>query len=370
MIKIKKNYLKMVPIFILFVLIFKFIYNNNGFSSFMKICIPIFTGVFFAIVLNPLLNFTQTKLKIKSRGIAIALTYLIFLVIILLLITMIVPGITSSIADFLSDFPDLLKQFSEYIIDFANNSFIDGNTDINKWFEQTVLTVSQKLYNFASSMLNTAIISAISIISTTWNILLSLFISIYILYDKEYFENLFYRTCHSLFEKKNADEIVHLGYNFYSNVTNFIAGKLIDSLIIGAIAYIVSAYLIKAHYPLLISVMLGITNMIPYFGPFIGGIPAVIITLLFDPIKGFWMIIFIIILQQFDGWFLGPKILGIKLELKPVWIIISIIIGGGLFGPIGMFLATPIAALVKTILEGYITLKLKDKEITLPHQKK
>lgn len=365
-----KNYLKYIPMFILFTLIFKFLYSDNGFSVLLKILLPVFLGIFFAIVLNPLLSFVQKKLKIKIRGLAIAITYLLFLILIFILIVMIIPGITNSLSNFFSDFPSLLEELSNYIIDFYDRTFESKNPEITKWVESTVMSFSQKIYSFSTSLLNTAISGAINVLSATWNVIISLFISIYIIYDKEHFENLFYRSCHSFLDKKNAEDIVKLGYDFYYNVTNFIAGKLLDSLIICAIAYIVSAYIIKAPYSLLIAAIIGITNMIPYFGPFIGGIPATIITLLFNPIKGLWMGIFIVILQQFDGWFLGPKILGIKLDLKPIWIVISIIIGGGLFGAIGMFLATPVAALIKTLLEGAMTLKLKDKQITLPHKNK
>lgn len=336
----------------------------------MHICIPVFAGLFIAIALNPVLIFIQTRLKIKSRGIAIVLTFLFFIFVLVLLFIMVVPGIVQSLTEFVKDIPNLIKVINDYVIEIGDTMIEGGAGDLYIKFEEAILNFTQKLYEVASSLLNTVIISTIGILSALWNFLISIFISIYILYDKEHFENLFYRICHSVFEKKHADEILNLGYNLYYNVTSFISGKLLDSFIIGVIAYVGAKYLINAPYSLIIGVMIGLTNMIPYFGPFIGGIPATIITMLYNPAKGLWMALFVLVLQQFDGWFLGPKILGIKLELRPVWIIIAIIIGGGLFGPIGMFLATPFAALIKTFLEGYMTLKLKDKEITLPHVNK
>ncbi len=359
-----------MPVFVIFVLIFKFIYVDDGFNLLMHICIPVFAGLFIAIALNPVLIFIQTKLKIKSRGIAIVLTFLLFIFVLVLLFIMVVPGIMQSLTEFVKDIPNLIKVINDYVIEIGDTMIEGGSSELYIKLEETIISYTQKLYEIASSLLNKVIISTISILSALWNFLISIFISIYILYDKEHFENLFNRICHSLFEKKHADEILKLGYNLYYNVTSFISGKLLDSLIIGVIAYVGAKYLINAPYSLIIGVLIGLTNMIPYFGPFIGGIPATIITLLYNPTKGLWMALFVLVLQQFDGWFLGPKILGIKLELRPVWIIIAIIIGGGLFGPIGMFLATPFAALIKTFLEGYMTLKLKDKEITLPHVNK
>lgn len=356
-----------MPVFVLFVIVFKIIYVDNGLSLLLEVCIPIFAGLFIAIVLNPILIFIQTKLKIKNRGISIALTFLFFLVAITLLIIMVVPGIVQSIMNFTKDFPGLLNVLSKYIENIGDNLFKGDSAELYELFNQFITTLTQKVYGLATTLLNTLITSTINIISIVLNLLIALFISIYILFDKEHFENLFHRFCNTVLDKKNADEIIKLGYNFYSYITSFISGKLLDSLIIGVITFLGSAYIIKAPYALLISVLIGVTNMIPYFGPFIGGIPAIIITLLFDPLKGLWMAVFVLILQQFDGWFLGPKILGIKLEIKPVWIVIAIIIGGGIFGPIGMFLATPVAALIKTIMDGYMALKLKDKNLNLPH---
>lgn len=336
----------------------------------LKICIPFLGGIFFAIILNPVLNLIENKFKKINRILSITITYFIFITFITILIIITVPNVYTSITNFIGVFPNQITNANDYLINNYNKIFNNANPEVISWINKSLLSLTDKFTSYASSIVNTAITSAISTVSMLWNILISLFISIYILHDKEHFENLFHRTCYSLFDKKNANEIIKIGYNFYSNVTNFIAGKFLDSFIIGAIACIVSIYIIKAPYPLLAGVIIGLTNMIPYFGPFIGGIPVVLITLLVDPVKGFWMAIFILILQQFDGWFLGPKILGIKLDLQPIWIIVSIIIGGGLFGPIGMFLATPVAALIKSLLKGFMTLKLKDKNINLPHSNK
>ena len=139
----------------------------------------------------------------------------------------------------------------------------------------------------------------------------------------------------------------------FSIFNDFIVGKAIDSLIIGIIAIIVLT-IMKAPFPLILSLIIGVTNMIPYFGPFIGAIPAILITLLIDPPLAVVVGIFILILQQFDGNFLGPKILGESVELRPLWIILAVMIGGALMGPLGMFIGVPIFATVKVFGGEYI----------------
>ena len=120
----------------------------------------------------------------------------------------------------------------------------------------------------------------------------------------------------------------------------------------------------EVRYALLISLIVGITNMIPYFGPFIGMIPAAIITVFYSPFKALWVTIFIFLLQQFDGLYLGPKILGIQVGLKPFWIILSILIGGGFFGVWGMLFAVPTAAVIRILLGKYIDKQFKQKGIS------
>lgn len=361
----KRDHIKLIPTFILFVLIFKLIYLDNGINILMSVSIPIFAAIFIAIILNPLLKFVEKF--IKKRILSIIVVYTFFIGIIGLAITVIAPQIVHSINDFIKDLPNMISSLNNLLTNPPEILDFLSDKDTFKFFEENIYSLTEKATQIVTSLLNTAIASVISATSKIITFVLGVLISIYILYDKEYFKNLFYKIIYSIFDNKNAKDFVGFGYELNNNVTKFIIGKVFDSLIIGLIAYIGSKYIIKAPYPLIIALTIGITNMIPYFGPFIGGIPAVIITVLFDPMKGFWMMIFVLILQQFDGWILGPKILGIQLALKPVWIITAIIIGGGLFGPIGMFLATPVAALFKTIIKGYVELRLKNKHVKLPY---
>jgi len=141
---------------------------------------------------------------------------------------------------------------------------------------------------------------------------------------------------------------------------NFIVGKAVDSLIIGILAFI-GFTLLNAPFPLILSLIVGVTNMIPYFGPFIGAIPAGVMTFLVSPTLAVWVLLFILALQQFDGNFLGPKILGNSLDISPIWIILAVVLGGALMGPVGMFIGVPILATMKMFLTESINRKYEKK---------
>ncbi len=145
--------------------------------------------------------------------------------------------------------------------------------------------------------------------------------------------------------------------------SKYIIGKMIDSLIVGIICFM-GLWFLKAPYALLMAIIVGVTNMIPYFGPFIGAVPAVIITLFTSPITALWVTLFIIVLQQLDGYIIGPFILGDSVGLSPFWIILAILIGGGLFGILGMLICVPVMAVVRNMFSRYINRRLDEKSLS------
>ena len=166
-----------------------------------------------------------------------------------------------------------------------------------------------------------------------------------------------------MLSKKLANNLIQFCKEANYTFEKFFVGKIIDSTIIGII-FFVGAKLLKAPFAMLLSIIIGVTNMIPFFGPFIGAIPVIFITLMFDitnPLKAVWMAIFILLLQQFDGNILGPKILGDSIGIKPVGIIFSIIVGGAIFGPAGMFFGVPIFAVIFSVFNRFIDKKYSRK---------
>ena len=182
---------------------------------------------------------------------------------------------------------------------------------------------------------------------------MAIFIAFYMLYDKERFAKKAEKTVFAISEEEKAARFLQNAERIHHIFNDFIVGKAIDSLIIGILA-LIGMNIIKAPYPLILALVIGVTNMIPYFGPFIGAIPAILITLLIDPPRAIAVGIFILILQQFDGNILGPKILGDSVDLSPLWIILAVMIGGAVMGPLGMFIGVPIFATVKVFGGEYI----------------
>lgn len=341
----------------LYITIFRFIYLEDGLSIIIQVCLPIIVGITIASVLNPILVFIQSKLKVKNRYTSIIITFLFIILIISLIVTIITPNIVRSIKQLIKDIPVLFYKANKYLSDFG-----DENEILKGWLVE--LTI--KFSSLMSSLLNFAIEKVINIFAAVGNTFLAIIISIYILIDKEKIENWMLRLFCTVFGKKISLDVFKIIHILYDNVSSYIAGKLIASIITGLLIFIGSKYIIKNPYPAIDGLIIGITNIIPYFGTFIGGIPIILINILYDSQKGFLMFIYILIVQQIDSLILDPKILSNRLSIKPIIIIISIIIGGGLFGPVGLFLATPVAALIKTTIDTFMKFKLKENDGNFP----
>ena len=203
-----------------------------------------------------------------------------------------------------------------------------------------------------------------AIISNIFNILISLIITVYMLYDRERFISQIKRVTYALFSKKSADFLCKVT-NLTSRMFNqFIFGKALDSFIIGIVCLICTS-LLRLPYAPLFSFIIGITNMIPVFGPFIGAIPCALILLIIDYFKAFEFVIFIIILQQIDGNIIGPRILGDSLGLPSLWVMFAIIVGGGCFGIFGMFVGVPIFSVIYLLIKEKVAKVLKEKSLEI-----
>lgn len=350
-----KSLLMFIPIFVLYISIFRFLYLEDGLNMILHVCLPIIMGIIIASILNPMLVFFQNKFKIRNRYIAIAITFLIIILIISIIVTIITPNIIHSFKQLVKDIPVLFHTANKYLSDFG-----DENTLLKSY----LIDITEKFSSLISHLLNFAIEKVINIFAAVGDILLAIIISIYILIDKEKIEKWTFRLSCTIFGSNVSREMFKIIHSLYDNVSSYIAGKLIASVITGMLMFIGAKYVIKTPYPIIDGLIIGITNIIPYFGTFIGGIPILLINILYDSKKGFLILVYILIVQQIDSLIIDPKILSSKLSIKPIVIIISIIIGGGLFGPVGLFLATPVAALLKTTIDAFIKYRLKNNNNT------
>lgn len=301
----------------------------------------------------------EKKFKFK-RWINILIVYVIFFGLIVLFFTIITPRIIESVSNLIKELPNYIditqKWFTslpDHLIAIDKYGLLDKLKDA---IENFLLKASESL----TPLLNKTLAQVINITSGLVDFILGSIIAAYVLQDKEGFNKGFKRLNYAIFSKEKAKKIIDIGEDIKESFSKFLIGKIIDSIIIGIMCFI-GCLILKIRYSLLIGLIVGVTNVIPYFGPFVGGVISVFITLLYSPIKALWVTIFIFALQQFDGLYLGPKILGIQVGLKPFWILTSIMVGGGFFGIWGMLFAVPAFAVIRNLLKRYIEKQYKLK---------
>ncbi|WIF95286.1 AI-2E family transporter [Caminicella sporogenes] len=360
-------YINLIPLFIVIFILYRIINHIDVFifinRDFLTILSPFIWAFAIAYLLNPMMTYLEKKFGLK-RVWSILIIYLFTIGLIIVGITIIFPKIIKNIGDILKDLPDYFDKTEQWITSKINSLKLLDKYGVTAYVEENINSMIQKLSGYLKNVLSTAVSKIIIVTSTFLRIILALIISVYILKDKEKFIRGIKRMMYALLNKKSVDNLFGFLIELDQIFSKFIIGKFIDSCIIGILCF-VGLIIIDAPYSLLLSIIVGITNMIPYFGPFIGAIPAVGITLFYSPVKALWVLLFILALQQFDGLWLGPKILGDKVGLTPFWIILAIVLGGGAFGAIGMFLGVPILAVIKVFFERYINRKLKIRKLDI-----
>lgn len=356
----KRRYIGLV-IFIAIVLIIAKIIDNHVFfydiiSKLISLLSPLFWGIGIAYVLNPLMVKVEKKLPNFKRIFTLLIVYTIFIGVLSLFFTFVGPRIVQNILDLIEKFPKYWNKTYIYISDLIEEFSKVSGMDLS--FLQINESTLSKVLDFFNTTFNQVFFTALNITRGMLTIVLGIFVSIYLLLEKENYLKIMKKNVQAFFGEKKS----HIIYDYSSKINkifkNFIIGKFIDSAIIAIICF-VGLSILRINYAFLLSLIVGITNMIPYFGPFIGAIPAVIITLFFSPVQAFWVAIFILCLQQFDGWYLGPLILGETVGISPLFIILAILIGGGFFGPLGMLLAVPVFKSISIIWNDYIENKIK-----------
>ncbi len=347
-----------------------------------RILSPFIWGLVIAYLLSPLVKTLQKsafgplcrKLFAKSRrtngdklarGLAVLFAEIFMLAIITGLFFLIIPQLYSSIETIVINSPAYIDSLTNWVTklltDFPEiRSYVtqmlgDVNTDLMAWLQTTVLP---KL----GSLLSNVGTGVRYVVTAVYNLVIGIIVSIYLLADIEGFSANAKRLLYSVLSVEAAKKLLDgLDYTDRTFI-GFLNGKLLDSSIIGLICYIVCTVL-DMPYALLVSVIIGVTNIIPFFGPLIGAVPSAIIILMVSPVKTLIFIIFIIILQQVDGNFIGPKVLGSTVGINGFWVMFSIILGAGLFNFWGMLLGVPVFVLIYTLINNSIEKKLRRSEL-------
>ncbi len=336
---------------------------------------PFIIAFFIAFFLNPMVRylehsqfvssrplFTQNK---RSRSFSIFITYLTAFLFIYLVIASILPSVIRNINTLIVTLPSNLSALQVMLEQkSANNDsdlfqFVDA---FNKLTSQQIIpyelvtsmfkNISDIIFNLPN-IFSSVVVGVMSFADGVVDIILGFVISIYMINDKEYFSNQCKKIVCVLTKEKTSRKILKIANKTSHTFERFVIGKSIDSIIIGFMFFIICVSF-KIPYAPLFALIIGVTNMIPYFGPFIGAVPVLIITLTWNYKMTIPVGVAILILQQFDGIILGPKILGDSIGLKPISVIFAIIIGGGLFGVPGMFLGAPTFAVISGIVNEMI----------------
>ena len=342
----------------------------------LQVIAPFLVGAFIAFILYPLVRFfyrnlfkntLQMKSDKLSKWLSILVTYVIAIGVIAILMVFILPQLYTSITDIVDRLPVWYNNLTTMVDNFENRhadlGFIDYNL-INEHLTSLYPKIISYLTDTLANLLPYVVNTSMAIVKGVVNLIISIMVSVYMISDHK---NIFYqfkKLLYAVFPKQAADTARAICRESTNIFLKFMYGKAIDSVIIGIICF-VCMNIFKFPYTVLISVIVGITNMIPYFGPYIGGVLGGIIIVIVNPVQVIFFAVMILVIQQFDGLFLGPKILGDSTGLKPLWVIFAIVVGGAMFGVLGMFLGVPTMAVICYILNIVVEHFLKKRNITV-----
>ncbi len=353
------------------VAVFKFGTILQILSALIRVLMPLIWGLVIAFLMNPIMvrldNLFANKIaknpvrKKTLRFASVTISAIVFLGIVSGIISVIVP-------EFIKSFNEIINNFSGFV------------TNTQRWINKLLRNyphiesfISDKLVEFGTDltklqpMLENILSGAWGFVTIVKNFVLGFIVSVYLLFSKETLIAQTKKILFALFKKPFCEKVLRLSSQANSVFSSFLSGQIIDSFIVGILCFI-GLTIIDMPYNVLISVIVGVTNVIPFFGPFIGAVPSGLLILLVEPRKIIWFLLFIFILQQFDGNILCPKILGGSTGLPAFWVMISLFVGGGLFGFAGMILAVPTFALIYSLTRESVESKLKKKKLPVSTQ--
>ena len=351
---------------------------SNRINDLLTVVSPVMYGIIIAYLLTPLVNgletnllkpilqrmkYTSNRVQKYIRGISIIMTLIIVGVFIYTFFSILIPNIVTSVKSISVQFPTYIENLTNW-----SARFLADNPDIEVMVVRFLDTYSEEFYGYLNNtivpqmetIVKQVSLSMISLLKILWNFIIGFVISIYVMYSKETFAGQAKKIVYSVFRTTTANQFIK-DVRFASDTfIGFISGKIIDSFIIGCICF-VGTSLLKMPYALLVSVIVGVTNIIPFFGPYLGAIPSAVLILMVSPVKCAYFIIFILILQQIDGNLIGPKILGESTGLSGFWIIFSITVFGGILGIPGMIIGVPLFAVLYAFVRRHTNMMLEKR---------
>jgi predicted PurR-regulated permease PerM len=364
------------------------IYNSTNFASnvnsIIKVFMPLIDGLVIAYLLTPVMDFFEKKCFIKYyvkkgkvitqkdrkrfRVYSIIITLIIVAGLLYGLFGSVIPQLYYSIENLVVRFPVYYDNFVNWTNDLLSKTNIVAEKNVDELFikyskhieEFTQTTVLPSFKSLAANLYT----GVFSFLNAMLDLIIGLIVSIYLMAGKEKFIGQAKKIIYSVMDKEKANNLMVDLRFVHKTFGGFLVGKIIDSLIIGILCFIVLSFL-KMPYSVLISVIVGVTNIIPFFGPLFGAIPSAFLILLVDPKKCIVFLIFIMILQQIDGNIIGPAILGNSIGVSSFWIIVAITVFGGFFNVIGMIIGVPLFAVIYAFVRRNVNKRLKKKNLTI-----
>lgn len=341
----------------------------------INILSPFLIGFVIAYLLNAPLNFFEKTIfpfvgRKKSgrkarRALALVATFLAALIVLVTLVSIIIPQVTQSVSMLINNTGMYISRLQSFLYEIAEHLGVDRavfEEMFAKWENLTTDLVGltkellPKIKEYIPDVFNFSkqVTTGIS------HAFVGIAVSVYVLADKEKFGLQVRRVMSALLKKSTADRIFEIVRFSHSTFFDFITGKLVDSLIVGVICF-VAMNVLNLPFALLISVIVGVTNIIPIFGAILGGVIGAFIVLMVDPVKMIWFVILIVVLQQLDGNVIGPKILGESTGLSSFWVMFAIVVGGGMFGFVGMFVGVPVFSVIYSLLRTWLEKRMEKK---------
>lgn len=329
-----------------------------------KILLPFIYGGIFAYLLKPLNRYIKKQFANEKlgKGIAVFTCVIVLLGTFIILAALIIPGFVESVMQLISQSSNYLTKIdqmfhSQELSDFAAFLY----EAVSKWINENLLPYVENITVSDLGFMGNVFAAMTALFTVAKNMLIGVVVMVYLLLDGQIMGKHFMIVVRALFQQK-TDKMIEIVKMVDKAFSSFIRGKLWDSLIIGVLCFVLTS-LLKIPYALLVSVIVGITNIIPFFGPFIGAVPSAFIILVNSPTKAIIFVVIIILLQQFDGNLLGPMILGDSTGLSPFWVLFSIILCGGLFGVVGMIIGVPLFSVLSTLISQWLERKENKPEV-------
>lgn len=342
-------------------------------AAFLKIIAPVIYGAFIAYLLAPAVNWFEriiaprakrvSEQKTWLRAISILLTWLVVAALLYALMQVLIPELYKSVLQLIANGESYYNTIVAWALDILENNpnfAASAGSLMQEYYNDALAWVSGQLLPKMEVALQALTGGVVGVVVFLKNLLVGFIVSIYLLATKERFSATGRKLCYAFLSEERATLFLRGTRETDRIFSGFVRGKLLDSLIIGLLCFFFSS-IFRFPYAPLVSLIVGVTNVIPYFGPFLGAIPSAFLILLDSPIQCLYFCIFILALQQFDGNILGPKILGESIGLSSFWVIVAILLGGGLFGVMGMFLGVPLFACLYTAVRTYSAYCLRKK---------